>query len=216
MALIKQERKEFVSILGSDATLRMTVPEGTEGSIVREYETSTGAKGKKSELVFNKIVGKITDISFYEGDFGKLIQLDITDNDGTLTLSVSTAQNFGEDIMKKIPNIDLTKTIELSPYSFEDEKGKVRKGVSIVQEGKKIKNFFYDEVTKKNINGYPDIEGDKNSYDKDDWKIYFMKARKFLVSYIEEKYPTKNIPKPITAGEIEYPTDEITPNDIPF
>lgn len=218
--LHKEEKKEYVSILSSDASLRMVVPNGTQGSVVREYETSTGQKGTKTELVFQKISGKITNIGFYEGDFGKLVQLDITDEAGTLTLSVSTAQNYGEDIMKKIPNINLDLPIILTPYSFDDEKGKNKRGVSIVQEGVKIKNFFYDEVAKKNINGYPDPEGDTKSYDKDDWKIYFMKARKFLISYIEEKFPTKNVPTINTTSDVAdiYPTEQesIDASKIPF
>lgn len=218
MALIKEDRKEYVSILSSDATLRMVVPEGTEGAVKRVYETSDGKTGSKHELVFNRIVGLVTDISFYDGDYGKLLQMDITDEKGTLTLSVSTNQNFGEDIMKKLPNINLSEVVELSPYSFDDDKGKNKRGVSIVQKGKKIQNYFYDPVAKKNINGYPDPEGDPRSYDKDDWKMYFMKARKFLVSYVEKNFPSKKQPKINSTTDLTdiYPTEEIDPNAIPF
>lgn len=215
MALTKtQEKKNYVSILSSDATLRMVVPTGTPDSVVRTYETSDGKTGTKTELVFNKMSGKITDISFFDGDFGKLLQLDITDDAGTLTLSVNTAQNYGEDLMKKIPSLDLSKGVEFAPYSFIDDNGKTRKGVTVTQEGKKIQNFFYDIANKKNLYDYPTPTGSEK--DKDDWKVYFIQARKFLVAYIEKNFPTKNTPKVVNADDVanlhkglEVPTGEI-------
>lgn len=219
MALEKfADKKDYVSILSSDATLRIVVPEGTQGAVVREYETSDGKKGKKTELVFNKLSGKISDISFFDGDFGKLIQIDITDQAGTLTLSVNTAQNYGEDLMKKIPSLDLNSEVEFIPYSFVDDKGKTRKGVTVKQGDKKVDNFFYSITEKKNINGYPSPEGDTSKYEKDDWKIYFMQARKFLVGYIEKNFPTKKAPVMVNASDIAdiYPTETINPDNIPF
>ena len=220
MALEKIERQNYVSILSSDATFRVVVPDGTEGSIKREYETSDGKKGTKTELVFNKLTGKITNIGFYDGDFGKQLQLTITDDKGDLTLSVNTAQNYGEDIMKKIPNINLDKEVVLVPYSFEDDKGKIRKGVTITQDGKKIESFFYDKVAKKNVNGYPDPEGDRKDYDKDSWRVYFIQARKFLVGYTEKHFPAKEhktINKTTDISDI-YPTEEesIKAENIPW
>lgn len=201
MALKKGEDKEYVSIL-ADGTLRLPVPEGTEGAVTREYETSDGKKGVKHELVFKSLEGKITNVSFFEGEFGKLIQLEITDDAGSFTLSVNTSLNFGEDILKKLPAIDLSKDVEITPYSFEDEKGKSKKGVTITQDGVKITNFFYDVDSKKTLHKYPEVsKADSKKYDKDDWKMFFMKARKFLVKYTEDniikkhfadKQPVKN------------------------
>lgn len=216
MLIKNKEQKQYISILSSDASLRLVVPEGTPGAVVREYELKDKTKGKKTELVFNKISGKITDISFYDGDFGKLLQLDITDDAGTLTLSVSTAQNYAEDLMKKIPSLDLSKDMEITPYCFVDDKGKTRKGVSIVQDGVKVKSFFRDEEKKVNTNGFPSPSGDEK--DSEDWKLYFMTARKFLVNYIEKNFPTKNGPKAVSTSDIAsiYPTEEINPDSIPF
>lgn len=188
MALEKINKDTFVSILSSDATFRLVVPEGTPDSIKREYEDSTGKKGVKNELVFNKMTGKITNVAFAETNFGKLLQLTITDEKGPIILSVSTAQNYGEDLMKKLPNLDLSQDVELAPYSFTDERGKSRKGVSVVQNGNKIKNFFYNEETKENINGFPSPKGDTKKYSKDKWKIYFLEARDFLCEYTAEHF----------------------------
>jgi len=207
MALENIERKNYISILGSDATFRQTVSEDTDGAIKREYETSTGAKGFKFEKKYERLTGIITEVSFFDGEYGKLLQITI---DG-LTLSVPTASNFGEDIMKKLPNIDMTKPVVFTPYSLTDEKGKTKKGVSITQDGKKITNFFRDEVNKKNINGFPDPTGDEKN-DKDLWKIYFITARKFLENYIQTNF-CKIVPE---VSQAQKDFDEITADDVKF
>ena len=105
-----------------------------------------------------------------------------------IILSMNMSSNYAEDLLKKIPNIDLTKQVSLKPYSFEDDKKKIRKGISVVQGEVKIKSFFQDPVTKKNLHDYPELTKPIKDYDKDDWKIYFMTTRKFL-----EKFITDNI-----------------------
>ena len=219
MALEKVERKNYVSILGSDATLRIVVPVGTPDSVTRPYELKDGTKGSKNELVFNKITGMITGIGFQDGNYGKMIQIEITDKGEPLTLSIDTAQNFGEDFMKKLPSIDLTKVVTITPYSFEDEKGKTRKGLTITQKDKKIPSFFYDADNKKNINGYPDPTGDTKTYSKDLWKIYFMQARMFLVKYVEDNILPK-VKAVKSAADVEFDKvgekEEIKADEIPL
>jgi hypothetical protein len=194
MALInKSSNDKFLSIL-SDGTIRLSVPEGTEGAQKREYETSDGKTGVKYELVYTELSGMITGIKFWEGDFGKSIQLTITDGDeDPVVLSVSTASSFGEDLMKKLPAIETSKPIVLSPYSFEDDRGKKRKGITIRQGENKIENYYYDKDTKKNIHGYPETDFGKKKPSKDDWKMYFMKARLFLIDQIVERFGIDDI-----------------------
>jgi hypothetical protein len=171
--------KKFITVL-ADGKFHQTVPEGTEGAVIREYEDSKGVKGSKTELVFDEVSGVITAISFDEGDFGKSLVLEI---DGDGVVSLNTAGNFGEDVMKKLPNINLKQSVKLVPYSFEDE-GKSRKGITIYQNDEKVQNHYYDSDKKKVSNGMPEFDGDAK--DKDDWKIYFMKVRKFLISETEK------------------------------
>lgn len=186
--LEEKDDKIYVNILGSDGSLRITVDENTEGAKRREYETSDGKKGVKYEKVFKSIAGMVTDISFFEGKFGKNILMDFDNEGEVLTLTINTESNFGEDLMKKLPNIDFTQRVMITPYAFEDDAGKTRKGLTINNQGDKIQNFFYDPIAKKNINEYPDPKpkkGDK-PYTKDDWKVYFIEARSFLTDYVEE------------------------------
>lgn len=186
----REDVKKFLIVL-ADGKFHQTVPEGTEGAIVRTYEDKDGVEKTKTEIVWDEVTGKITKMSFEDGDFGKNLQLEI-DEDGVISLG--TASSFGEDLMKKIPAIDMSKEVKLVPYSFQDEKGKSRKGISVYQdfEGKtdkntwtKIDSFYYDKEAKKDINGIPTPEGDTKSFDSDDWKMHFMVVRKFLIKEIE-------------------------------
>ncbi len=179
----------FVTIL-SDGTMRVAVPEGTEGSVRREYETKDGAKGVKHEMVYTELEGKITGISFYEGDYGKLLQLTVTDdNNDQVLLSVGTESNFGEDLMKKLPAIDLEQPVKIVPYSFEDDNKKKKRGVTVYQNEEKVANFFTDE-DRKPLHGFPPIPK-KKKITTDDWKLYFMNVRVFLIEYITENLATK-------------------------
>lgn len=198
MALEKREGGDIIyaSVL-ADGKIHVSVPEGTEGAVLREYETSTGEKGSKWEFVYDRLSGIITGIAFYEGDFGNQLQVTISDGEEKpVMLSLSTASNFGEDLMKKIPAIDFSKKVILSPYAMEDEKtGKIKKGISVIQEDKKIQNYFYDFHEKKNINGYPEPKfkvdkktGENKPFSKDEWKLYFGECRVFLTEYITEHH----------------------------
>jgi hypothetical protein len=80
----------------------------------------------------------------------------------------------------------------LRPFNFEGDSGDEVRGMEVTQqdaEGKytvKATNYFRDVEKKENINGYPNPEGDTADYSKDDWKLYFLQARKFLVSYTRD------------------------------
>ena len=187
----------IMNILGSDGTLRLVVPEGTEGAVFREGETKDGTHYSKWELIFKSLSGKISNIKFHDGDYGRNLMVTLEYDDGEDTISFAIASPFGEDFMKKLPNLDLNEVVEIAPFSFEDDRGKVRRGVTVKQAGKgwkddKVPNFFYkagpEGARGENINGFPTPEGDTTKYTKDDWIVYFAQARKFLTAYVEEKY----------------------------
>lgn len=213
MSLGKIEKRNFISILSSDGTIRKEVPEGSEGSVRREFEKKDGTKGVKFEEIFQFVEGMIEEIGFYEGDFGKLLQVTI---DG-LTLSIPTSQPYAEDLMKKIPNIDMSKPVKLTPYFIDDGKGKTKKGISVTQGTDKIKNYFYDETTKTNINGFPSPTGNEKG-NKDLWKVYFITARVFLEKYITDNFVKKSVEAPSwgTPEKAEKDFDDITADDIKF
>lgn len=199
----------YLTIL-ADGKLHETVHADAEGAVLREYETSDGKVGKKWEMVYRDLTGTIVDIQFRDGEFGEQIQLTFKDEDGEMTLSQGVGSNFGEDIMKKLPNVDLSKPVYLRPYAFTGEDEKMVKGVEMKQGDIKIYSYFWDLPNKKVTHGYPEFTGEKDS--KDDWKIYFITARKFLVRYTKDNIKIAQG----NTSKTDYPAEEIRPEDIPF
>lgn len=214
--LTKPETNRYITIL-SDGRFHETVPEGTEGAIKREYETSDGKKGTKFEVVYEKLEAKITYVDFQDGNYGEQIKITFAEGDNDLTLSQGVATNFGEDLLKKLPGVDFSKKVSVNPYAFADEKtGKMKKGVTLYQDGKKISNFFYNEVDKKAQNGFPVPEGDTKKYKSDDWKLFYLQARKFLVGYAKTNIVPKFKGTEEKSDPVDYPAEDINPEDIPF
>lgn len=193
MSKTLKENRTFITIL-ADGLLHQNVEEGTEGGKWRTYKTSDGTEGKKFEKVYSDIIGKITKIGFQEGKFGVQLQLTIDEGDDVVsTLCMSTSSNYGEDCMKRLPNLDLEKTVKIVPFSFKDDKGKAKKGVTIFQKNDKgetikLSNYFYDAEKKININGYPIPKETKKPRTSDQWKLYYGQAREFLIEFITSKF----------------------------
>lgn len=221
MGLQTRDKKKYLHVI--DASLRMTVSEGTPNAVKRTYKTSDGKEGSKWELVFDSLTGQITDLDVFDGDYGKVLHVTVTDGeDYVLTLPVRS--DFGMDFMKKLPNVDMTQDVVLIPYSFTPENGnRAIKGITVLQNKVKVQNFFYDVENKKALNGLPTPEGDVSTYDSDDWKMHFMKVTKFLVEYTIDKVKPTIAPKRATEGNSEpigsdipdYPEEDINVEDIP-
>lgn len=195
----------FATVL-ADGKIHVSVPEGTEGAVLREYETSDGKVGKKWEHVYTEVSGLIQKVDFKEGDYGINLIVVIGDDEEekSITLSLSTDGTYGEDMMKKLPNIDLKRPVTLMPYSFDNERGKKQRGISVIQKDKKgadtkIPGFYYDTEKKAPTNGYPKVPVAKKgakTLTKTEWRKYFSEARDFLIEDITERFK-------ITAEESE-------------
>lgn len=200
MLLDTRQNNKYVTIL-SDGTLRLPSTEGAEGAVRREYETSDGKTGVKYEQVFTEISGFITKVEFHEGEYGKLLQVTMSEEgEEDVILSIQTGSNYGEDFMKKLPAINTQEKVRVVPYAFEDENGKKKKGLTVYQNGEKVKNFFQEGEGKesKMLYGYPAVPkvAKGKVISSDEWKMYFMQVRLFLINYIEENF------KVVAPGEV--------------
>lgn len=204
MGLINTSDKSQKYATIVDGSIRIQVSEGFEGAVRRDYETKAGLKGTKWELAYEALEGKIERVIIKDAEWGKMLEVTI---DGVI-LSMNTETNYAQDIMKKLPNVSVNDVVKFKPYAFENDNGKKIKGMTIYQNGGKINSYFHklDGDKKVSVNGYPEPEGDKSKYDSDDWKIYFVRVRKFLVNNTEE-WIKKNIP------ELE---QEVSIDDIKF
>lgn len=184
------EDRIYASVL-ADGLIHVEVPEDTEGAIKREYETSDGKTGTKFEHVYDELSGKISSIAFFDGDFGKSLQITFTDgNEKPIMLSLNTSSSYGEDVMKKLPNVAIAQEVTFKPYSFTDDNGKKKKGITVMQNGEKITNYYYDAENKKNVHDFPVPPKPKKGkvLSTDEWKLYFMSTRMFLIEQIEETF----------------------------
>lgn len=197
-----------------DGTFRRRVPDGTPGAVRREYETKDGTKGEKYEMVIDALEGTIQEMLIHDGEYGRTLNIKLDPNQDGVNpmLQFNVESTYGEDVLKKLPNVDFTQPVKFRPYSFTDQTtGKEVRGVEVKQGETKHKNFFYDFEEKKAINGIPEPEGDTKNFTKDDWKIHFLSVRKFLLNYFLENVQPKVVGKP--KAQV---TEEIKPEDIPF
>lgn len=173
------------------------------------------------EKPYKALFGRIEGISIFDGDFGKIINIKLDENeDGqTPVLSFNVESGDGKDIMEKLPAVNFSEDVKIMPYRFTPEgESKEKSGISVYQkdaDGKytnKITNFFL--VDKKPLHGYPTIEWDKAS--ETDRKIFFIKRNEFLLNYFTENVIAKFSENQKTEAPLEYPEEDIKPEDIPF
>ena len=211
-------------------------------SVNIDHPEALSRTNKKGVVVHEKEVqsmfGRIEDISFYEGDFGTnlLITLDPNEDGETPILSFGADSSDGEDVMRKLPNIDFTKEVKVSPYRFKPEDTqKERSGISIWQQDNdgnfkvKITTAFTEvsEVDGKKVytslHGFPQINWEEASVAER--KIHWIKVNEFLVKHTNENIIPKlgtgttrvsPIPKSYEAQELnkQFPKKESFTADI--
>ncbi len=217
--------KTFLTIL-SDGKFHQRVDENTEGAVAREYEKDVNdAKGKKigtekvtvHDLVFSEATGMITNMYFLKGQFGENLIVEI-DNDGAISFNGS--QSYGEQLLRKLPNIDLSKPVTLAPYNFA-KNGKSNKGVTVIQDGEKLQDYYFDYENKVGQNGLPEFDGDAK--DSNDWKLYFLQVNKFLKKQVQPifeangfKAPEVKEDVPTTTKAVKTDEGEVDESDIDF
>jgi hypothetical protein len=215
---IKKSGK-FYQVIGGE--LRTREKPNTPGSESRINKLGVEVWESSHRALF----GKITDIAIVDSDYGKNlnISLDPNEDNETPIISLSLNSREGTDAMHKLPNVDFSKDVRISPYRFTPEgEAKEKSGLSIFQrdeEGKftvKIGSHFYDG--KKNTNGMPEI--DWNNSSESERKIHWIKVADFLEKFtLENVIPKVSKVSPEKTDDFkgfEYPTDEIDPADVPF
>lgn len=179
-------QKTYLGI-GVEGTFRKQVPEGTEGAKKREIKKDDGSVIVKWELHTNLIENaKILDVFVRDTDYGEQLNIALDDD---IVISTPLSGNYSTSFLKALPYVDFNEEVILRSYSIETDKGKTKKGISLMQKGEKLTNFFYDYEEKKNLHSFPDPHKEKMT--KDDWKVYFINVKQFLQSYLEENIKPK-------------------------
>lgn len=167
------ESKIFFNIHQNMFVRRVT--EITEGAVKRTTQPKTGQPKDIWELQFKDLSGRLKSIEVKETDFGKKYELTIEDVGEVYVLQVGVESGYGDTLISKIVGINPDHDIRLVPYSFiPKDSTKKKEGLNIYQGDVKIE----PQYTKDNPNGKPQPESEK--MDKDDWKIYNIRVRKFF------------------------------------
>ena len=233
--------KTYLYIIGGNICQK--VDEETPGARKRNFENpTTKVKGSKWEIVYRSWEGIIKSLSFRDTDFGH--QLNIEFDDAVLTLD--TTSRYFSEFAKKLPSIEIEEPVEIAPYDFEPEPNDRKIGINLIQNGKKAKNYYWDETEEKPCHGIPVPIGNTKTYKSDDWQVFYIGVKKFFIAEIEkmnmskahkteeqemaeeeeyhapkaskvdEEIPVINPKEKPTTKKIEAEEDEIKIEDVPF
>lgn len=228
MGFIPKENKVYATIHEGEICIP-TQPTNPD-AVSREWKSPDGKSGVKYELRSKGIKGLVENIVFNDGQYGEQMIITFAKEEGqkeNIILTMPSSSRFATELMAKLPNVDLSREISLSPFDFLDKNNKSVTGMTVWQkpegaeDNEKVKNFFqnYDEDAKKwnRLNGFPEVPK-KKEMTKDHWKKYFLEVKMFLVEYTQENIlPKLNINKDFSTDDaIVAPEGEVDVSDIPM
>ena len=205
----------------SAGAIRKTAREDDPESKVRTIKNDDGSKRDIWEIVKGSIEGVIDGVELVDGNFGRQLMITINDGIDQFKLQLPWDSSYTRTFLERLPNVDLSKDVEIVPYSFKTEQGKPRSGVNIYQDGKKImswvKKYDADGKFMEWIDGFPHFT---DGMDKDDFKIVGARQMKWFKENIVDVYPFF---EGTTEGAVEGADDEddgrpldSTSDDLPF
>lgn len=192
----------------------------TPGEGIVERLNKDGEKIYAYEYKF--IEGKITGIYYKESkDYGNSFEITIKD-DRLYNVSLKENSRYCQDFLSKLPAINLNKEVRLTPYEMAGDDDKTFRGISVLQDGVKIQNFFIEKDGEERVykHGFPKPNAKKLS--EKQWKIYCIEMQDFLMKYaINEILPSlKDLKNKHEESDItdEPAIDEATDDDseLPF
>lgn len=232
MSRIEKEQganKIFLKIV--EGSLRQKVSEGHPEAVLRKWQAG-GESGEIWEVPSKAAYGKITNVSFYEGEadgrkFTTLnIELDENEDGKIPVITCGVSTKYAQHILSKLPNIRPDEEVRIRPYSYLKEgNDKNTTGVEITRrDGQdqftlKVNDFFYDWDKREVKNGYPEVPKAKEDMTSKDWRRYFEDANDYVIDYIKtkvipkfEKESAKAQSKGVDAEEVQ-DLDEVFPDD---
>lgn len=208
MGLGTQENGKFISIVGGRFCIR--VQEGSEGAISRVNKL-----GKTVwEKYYDNFTGKLVGIKTTDGTYGKQWVFSFQDAGEVYNLQLGYSNSFAKNIIKMLPNADLSKEMKVQPQTKEID-GVKKSSVFINQDGKSLKHFY----TKDNPNGLPPmtqvmVKGTMVWDDTDQMVFLEEMVKKDIVPKLSQPVEVKdNFDKDVE--EINK-AGEIASEDIPF
>jgi len=173
------EQKTYLTI--AYGKLRERCKEGEPNAVWREFE-GKGSFAKE----YQWIEGRIAKIYYKESkEYGNSYEVTIDDDVKLWNVSFKENSRYCQDFLVKLPNINLSQVVKLTPYEMKGDDGKEKRGTSVMQNAIKLKNFFSQKEGETWVyrEGFPEPKKPKLS-DKE-WKIYLIEIQCFLMDYIK-------------------------------
>lgn len=212
MGLHKKEKKMYLNVTAGK--IRRNVEAGYENAEIRETTNpSTGKPLIKYELEYDVLDGYITFIDIVSNKYGDFLHITIEDGPEVYYLSMNLDSRYAEDFLKRLRGVNFHKPVSIEPYQFKDKNDKMKSGVVIKQDGKKIHNFYleYDKETSSYtyLYGCPPFKPEYLE-NKSDMKIYSAEIAKFLRVELEKEI----IPQIQKANEEVQNTADLADDDL--
>lgn len=147
MPFQKSETGKFFTIMNGKFAVR--VPEGTEGAVSRVNKL-----GKTVHEIFHdSFTAVLVGIRTQDGEYGKNWIFQFNDGGDIWNLQLSYSNSYATNLLKMLPNIDLTREFKMQP-AVKEEDGKTKSSLFIKQDGNSVKHAY----TMENPNGLPPME----------------------------------------------------------
>lgn len=139
-----------------DGSFRLRADENTQGAVSR-----VNKKGNTVwELLFNRLEGKITNVSIEDGDFGKELEITVLAGSTKFAVQMPASGGYAFGVLSRLPNVDFNESVVFRPYSIYDkEKDRNKNYLVLYQSGKGYeKDAVPSHFTEKEPNGLPQLE----------------------------------------------------------
>lgn len=160
-------------------------------------------------VAYDYVSGKLVDVDVATSDYGETVRLHLVDGTERYCLDIPASSRYGTSFFQRMLAIDLDMELQIRPYSFTDEQGKSRTGLSLVQKNEKIGYHYRMEDIPPLVEK---TRGGKKSFDDTDRYNFFMEELKKF----QEKI--KSVPSLFTEAALAAPEqdDEEYDDDLPF
>jgi len=135
---------KYFTILGGKFCLRATAE--TPGAVARVNKLNKTVY----EIFHDSFTGKLLAIRTKDSEYGKNWEFDFQDGAEVYTLQLSYSNSYATNLLKILPNADLTKEMKIQP-SQKVEDGKTKSSLFVSQDGVTLKHAY----TKDAPNGLP-------------------------------------------------------------
>jgi len=158
------------------------------------------------------IVGAtIRNVEALNADF---LELDIVDVVEQYRLSIPIDSRFAQSFMYRMLNLDLSKPVEIVPYTFESKEGKKVSGLNLFQDGEKVAPLYTREVP----NGLPEAKqvrkGREVKWDFTDQTNFLYDEFEKFKEMLPERAP--EVATSSKSNTFEVADDDDAFDDLPF